>query len=177
MKRFFTLFIAAALILPFAACSSGKTESKSENSEAVPETVQSTAAKTQGATEFDSEAAKAELQEQIVGNWTFYNWMLKTTSNHLIFNADGTGSYQGGVVEDGNYEFDYTFTYEISVEKTSEKYTPGIKNTITIRYNEIDESETREFKFYDDGRLNLVNTDNQIIQFDEYTREENIPTS
>lgn len=48
---------------------------------------------------------------------------------------------------------------------------------LNIKYNEVDDSETRDFRFLDNGILYLVYADHQIIQYDEYTREENIPES
>ncbi len=86
------------------------------------------------------------MQNQLVGNWTHYNWIYNSTSNHLVFNADGTGSYQGGVVEDGKYEFDYTFTYTITIAEKGDKYKYTV-NQLTIQYNEVDDSETRDFRF------------------------------
>ena len=124
--------------------------------------------------EENNEAAIAELQNQLVGNWTHYNWMYESTSNHLVFKADGTGSYQGGVVEEGKYEFDYTFTYTITIEEEGDKYKYTV-NRLTVKYNEVDDSETRDFRSLDTGALYLVYADHQIIQFDDYIREENVP--
>lgn len=102
--------------------------------------------------------------------------MYDSASNHLVFNADGTGSYQGGVYDEGKYEFDYTFTYTITIEEEGDKYKYTV-NRLNIKYNEVDDSETRDFRFLDNGILYLVYADHQIIQYDEYTREENIPQS
>ena len=150
MKKILALLLTAALLLSLAAC--GKDKQKEEN----------------------NAAAITELQNQLVGNWTHYNWIYNSTSNHLVFNADGTGSYQGGVVEDGKYEFDYTFTYTITIAEKGDKYKYTV-NQLTIQYNEVDDSETRDFRFLDTGALYLVYADHQIIQFDDYIREEDIP--
>ena len=178
MKKVFALLITVVLILSLAACGNSGSDSNGENGSVNPTAaVTPTVKETAAATEFDYDAKAQELREQIAGNWTFYNWMYKTTSNHLIFNADGTGSYQGGVVEDGKYEMDYTFTYTISVEP-NEKFSDMIDSTVHVHYNEIDETEDRPISFID-GKLHLGYSDGGIwiIQYDEYTREEDIPQS
>ena len=174
MKRILALLIAAALLFSLAACGgSGKNGDTTDGGGSEAGTAQDTTSAAAGTA--DTEEEKAVLQEQIVGNWTFYNWMYKTTSNHLVFNADGTGSYQGGVVEDGKYEYDYTFTYTISVEP-NENLPNMVNNKLHIQYNEVDDSEDRLLSFID-GKMYLAYGDSNhwIIQYDEYTREEDIP--
>lgn len=175
MKRIIALLILTALVFSLASCGGAN-----ENTESSVEPVTTAAseaateAETEGAPDFDAMAE--ELKAQIVGSWTFYNRMYKTTSNHLVFNEDGTGSYQGGVAEDGKYEHDYTFTYTISVDYSeySDKY---FTNTLTVNYNETGETEKRALSFLEDGTMMLGQIENWIIQYDEYIREENVPQS
>lgn len=172
MKKCFlfivTAALVAALLLTFTACGEKSDDNSSSDSKKTEQTEALTEEPTQS-----EEAVIKELQDELVGNWTFYNFIYKETSNHLVFNADGTGSYQGGVVENGQYEYDYTFTYTISLEPN--KYaTNGFDNTLHIKYNEIDDSEDRKLSFIE-GKLYLAYGDHTIIQYDEYTREEDVP--
>ena len=111
MKKIITAITALALILALTAVFTACGQTNEDKKDPAKADTAATAAVTEAAEDFDAEAIAADLQKQIVGNWTYYNWLYKTTSNHLVFNDDGTGSYQGGVVENGKYEFDYTFTY------------------------------------------------------------------
>ncbi len=187
MKKIIILLIAASLVFSLASCGETASDVKEDGEEVntsaetqreteeATEEVTDTASDVTDNTEPDFEGLSKQLKDQLVGNWTFYNRMYQTTSNHLVFNADGTGSYQGGVIEDGKYEFDYTFTYTISFEQ-NEDNSEYYSAMLTVQYNEIDDSETRQFFFWDDGSLHLPYGDKWIIQYDEYVREESVTT-
>lgn len=173
-KRIITLiaFVMIALFaLTFTACGDGdKAADATDASQAVTE--KPTEAPTEG---FDAEAAAAEAQKQLIGSWTFYNRIYKEAYESLVFNADGTGSYQGGTRENDKYEKDYTFTYTVTTEPPEKHF--NAVNVLTIKYNEVDETEVRHFGFYDDGMLflNYVDYDHSLITFDEYIRVEDVP--
>ena len=180
MKRSILLFVIVMIIVFLSAC--GNPGSSSEAEENKTQEENSTVAQTNDSSQTEStqvEETYETVQEttldcerlieanrsELVHSWTQKEKSSGDTSESLIFNSDGTGSYKG--VDNKNY----TFTYKISITPSKDDAYEADQKII-IKYNEIDDSETRDFHFSEFGVLYLNFSDHNVIAFDKYVTDD-----
>ena len=159
MKKIFTLFIAAAMLLSMVACGNSDQDDKGKVSDSNLSAVSS---------EEDADTALIKASKaKLLGTWTYSGVDLE----QLTFNEDGTGTYEG--------IFDKMCTFTYAVSTYHQVYNNGDEKVVALMRVNFSTGETEDitFEFRGDADEKMVfhNSDYTsgyygYFNFDEFVR-------